>query len=90
MISVSDIQEVKSTVEMLSKEFLKSKSEKAFAFLGMRMEYLSRTKLLLDQECYVLRFIKEYKKFVVFLVLFLLNLKQLLLFLKKLIPLMEN
>ncbi|GBM76253.1 Retrovirus-related Pol polyprotein from transposon TNT 1-94 [Araneus ventricosus] len=56
----SDVQEINVIVDMLSKEFKMSKSEKASEFLGIRIEFTSGN-LFLDQESYILRLLKKYK-----------------------------
>ncbi|GBL94431.1 Retrovirus-related Pol polyprotein from transposon TNT 1-94 [Araneus ventricosus] len=56
----SDVQEINVIVDMLSKEFKMSKSEKASEFLGIRIEFASDN-LFLDQESYILRLLKKYK-----------------------------
>ncbi|GBM05195.1 Retrovirus-related Pol polyprotein from transposon TNT 1-94 [Araneus ventricosus] len=56
----SDVQEINVIVDMLSKEFKMSKSEKASEFLGIRIEFTSDN-LFLDQESYILRLLTNYK-----------------------------
>ncbi|GBM26836.1 Copia protein [Araneus ventricosus] len=60
LLGGSDVQEINVIVDMLSKEFKMSKSEKASEFLGIRIEFTSDN-LFLDQESYILRMLKKYK-----------------------------
>ncbi|GBM97665.1 Retrovirus-related Pol polyprotein from transposon TNT 1-94 [Araneus ventricosus] len=60
LLGGSDVQEINVIVDMLSKEFKMSKSEKASEFLGIRIE-LTSDNLFLDQESYILRLLKKYK-----------------------------
>ncbi|GBN90491.1 Copia protein [Araneus ventricosus] len=60
LLGGSDVQEINVIVDMLSKEFKMSKSEKASEFLGIRIEFTSDN-LFLDQESYILRLLKKYK-----------------------------
>ncbi|GBM84347.1 Retrovirus-related Pol polyprotein from transposon TNT 1-94 [Araneus ventricosus] len=60
LLGGSDVQEINVIVDMLSKEFKMSKSEKASEFLGIRIEFISDN-LFLDQESYILRLLKKYK-----------------------------
>ncbi|GBN76962.1 Retrovirus-related Pol polyprotein from transposon TNT 1-94 [Araneus ventricosus] len=60
LLGGSDVQEINVIVDMLSKEFKMSKSEKASEFLGIRIEFASDN-LFLDQESYILRLLKKYK-----------------------------
>ncbi|GBO22093.1 Retrovirus-related Pol polyprotein from transposon TNT 1-94 [Araneus ventricosus] len=60
LLGGSDVQEINVIVDMLSKEFKMSKSEKVSEFLGIRIEFTSDN-LFLDQESYILRLLKKYK-----------------------------
>ncbi|GBN20003.1 Retrovirus-related Pol polyprotein from transposon TNT 1-94 [Araneus ventricosus] len=60
LLGGSDVQEINVIVDMLSKEFKMSKSEKASEFLGIRIEFISDN-LFFDQESYILRLLKKYK-----------------------------
>ncbi|GBM95328.1 Retrovirus-related Pol polyprotein from transposon TNT 1-94 [Araneus ventricosus] len=58
LLGGSDVQEINAIVDLLSKEFNMSKSEKASEFLGIRIEFTSDN-LFLDQESYILRLLKK-------------------------------
>ncbi|GBO26806.1 Retrovirus-related Pol polyprotein from transposon RE2 [Araneus ventricosus] len=60
LLGGSDVQEINVIVDMLSKEFKMSKSEKVSEFLRYRIEFTSDN-LFLDQESYILRLLKKYK-----------------------------